>query len=116
MSLLKVNQLLPEQLLNSLIFSVVITDLTGKFVYVNPLFQQKFSHISDTLTNHHFADTVYAEDIKPCNEAAKECIRNPEKPVSITVRKACEGDEFFGLIGKFLPLKMSKVKLLGQCQ
>ncbi len=95
MSLLKVDQLLPEQLLNSLIFSVVITDLSGRFLYVNPLFQHKFAHISDTLTNNHFADTVYAEDIKACNEAAKECIRHPEKPVAITVRKACEGDEFF---------------------
>ncbi|MEN9459093.1 MAG: hypothetical protein RL135_1698, partial [Bacteroidota bacterium] len=95
MSLLKVDQLLPEQLLNSLIFSVVVTDLTGRFLYVNPLFQHKFAHISTTLTNNHFADTVYAEDVKACNEAAKECIRHPEKPVAITVRKACEGDEFF---------------------
>lgn len=95
MSLLKVDQLLPEQLLNSLIFSVVVTDLSGRFLYVNPLFQHKFAHITTTLTNNHFADTVYAEDVKACNEAAKECIRNPEKPVAITVRKACEGDEFF---------------------
>ncbi|PJE47130.1 MAG: hypothetical protein CUR34_06270 [Sediminibacterium sp.] len=113
MSLLKVNQLLPEQLLNSLTFSVVITDLTGKFVYVNPLFQQKFSHISLTLTNHHFADTVYAEDIKPCNEAARECIRNPEKPVSITVRKACEGDEFFWTHWEISAIKNEQGQVIG---
>lgn len=95
MSLLKVNQLLPEQLLNSLIFSVVVTDLTGRFLYVNPLFQHKFAHISATLANNHFADTVYAEDVKACNDAARECIRHPNKPVVITVRKACEGNEFF---------------------
>ncbi len=95
MSLLKVDQLLPEQLLNSLIFSVVVTDLSGRFMYVNPLFQQKFAHISSNLTQNHFADTVYAEDVKACNEAARACIQHPEKPVAITVRKACEGDEFF---------------------
>ncbi|WP_439505820.1 PAS domain S-box protein [Sediminibacterium sp.] len=113
MSLLKVKELLPEQLLNSFTFSVVITDLTGKFVYVNPLFQQKFSHISTTLTNHHFADTVYAEDIKPCNEAARECIRNPEKPVSITVRKACEGDEFFWTHWEISAIKNEQGQVIG---
>jgi len=113
MSLLKVDQLLPSQLLNSLIFSVVITDLSGRFLYVNPLFQHKFSHISTDLTQNHFADTVYAEDVKACNEAARTCIKNPLQPVSITVRKACEGDEFFWTHWEISAVKDESGKVIG---
>lgn len=95
MSLLKVDLLLPGQLLNSLIFSVVITDLEGRFQYVNPLFQHKFSNISENLSSHHFSDTVFADDIRLCNQAARECIRFPEKHITVVARKACEGDDYF---------------------
>jgi len=92
---LKASQLFPEQLLNSLVFSVVVTDLEGRFVYVNPLFQYKFSHIAPDLKQAHFADTVYADDVKMCNEAARECIKNPDKHTTVTVRKATEGEDYF---------------------
>ena len=95
MDQLKANQLFPEQLLSSLVFSVVITDLEGRFLYVNPLFQYKFSHLAPDLKLMHFADTVYADDIKLCNEAARECIKNPEKHVTVTVRKATDTEDFF---------------------
>ncbi|TAG08682.1 MAG: PAS domain S-box protein, partial [Sphingobacteriia bacterium] len=95
MPLLKVDHLLPEQLLNSLIFSVVITDLEGRFQYVNPLFQYKFSNIAGNLSNTHFADTVFADDIRLCNQAARECIRHPEKHTTVVVRKASDEADYF---------------------
>jgi PAS domain S-box-containing protein len=95
MDQVKIDQLLPMQLLNSLVFSVVVTDLEGKFLYVNPLFKYKFSHLGSDLTNKHFAETVFAEDIKLCNEAARECVRFPEKHITVTVRKAVDGDDYF---------------------
>lgn len=95
MSLLKVDQLLPEQLLNSLIFSVVVTNLEGRFLYVNPLFQYKFTHVASNLVHLHFADTVYSDDIRLCNEAARECIRFPEKHTTVIVRKTTEDEDYF---------------------
>ena len=95
MDQMQIDQLLPMQLLNSLVFSVVVTDLEGRFVYVNPLFKYKFSHLGPDLTNKHFAETVFAEDVKLCNEAARECVRVPEKHITVTVRKAVDGDDYF---------------------
>lgn len=92
---LKTDQLFPEQLLNSLVFSVVITDLEGRFMYVNPLFQYKFAHVAPDLKKSHFSDTVFADDVRLCNEAARECIRHPEKHITVTVRKAAEEDDYF---------------------
>ncbi|TAH09452.1 MAG: PAS domain S-box protein [Sphingobacteriia bacterium] len=95
MNHLKADKLFPEQLLNSLIFSVVVTDLGGRFKYVNPLFQYKFSHLSTDFSQLNFAQTVYADDVKLCNDAARECIKNPDKHITVTVRKASEGEDYF---------------------
>ncbi len=105
MNHLKVDQLFPEQLLNSLIFSVVITDLGGRFKYVNPLFQYKFSHLHTEFSQLNFAQTVYADDVKLCNDAARECIKNPGKHVAVTVRKASEGDDYFWTTWEISALK-----------
>ncbi|MFX7764385.1 hypothetical protein ABTK05_22255, partial [Acinetobacter baumannii] len=59
------------------------------------LFKYKFSHLGADLTHKHFAETVFAEDVKLCNEAARECIRVPEKHITVTVRKAVDGDDYF---------------------
>ena len=95
MNQLKADKLFPEQLLNSLIFSVVVTDLGGRFRYVNPLFQYKFAHLTTDFSLLNFAQTVYADDVKLCNDAARECIKHPEKHVAVTVRKASEGEDYF---------------------
>ena len=92
---LKAEKLFPIQLLNSLIFSVVLTDMEGRFLYINPLFQYKFSHLTADLLLTNFAKTVYADDVKLCNDAARECIKNPEKNITVTVRKASESEEYF---------------------
>ncbi len=95
MNQLKADKLFPEQLLNSLIFSVVVTDLGGRFKYVNPLFQYKFAHLTADFSLLNFAQTVYADDVQLCNDAARECIKHPEKHVAVTVRKPSEGDDYF---------------------
>lgn len=64
MDQVQIDQLLPMQLLNSLVFSVVVTDLEGRFVYVNPLFKYKFSHLGADLTHKHFAETVFCRRCK----------------------------------------------------
>jgi PAS domain S-box-containing protein len=90
MNSLQVDSLLPQQLLDSRIFSVVITDLSGGYLYVNSLFQEKFSFISDNLIGSHFSNTVFSKDVILCNTAAKACIKEPGQTFEITVRKATD--------------------------
>jgi PAS domain S-box-containing protein len=90
MNSLQVETILPQQLLDSRIFSVVVTDLNGGYLYVNSLFQEKFSFISDNLIGSHFSNTVYSKDVILCNTAAKACIKEPGQPFEITVRKATD--------------------------
>lgn len=94
MNQLQVDQLLPQQLLHSRVFSVVITDLSGGYLYVNPLFQEKFSFVTNQLLGTHFSNTVYAQDVSLCNAAAKACIKSPGKSVGITVRKATDATDY----------------------
>ena len=94
MNQLQVDQLLPQQLLHSRVFSVVITDLSGGYLYVNPLFQEKFSFVTNQLLGTHFSNTVYAHDVSLCNAAAKACIKSPGKSVGITVRKATDETDY----------------------
>ena len=90
MNSLQAETLLPQQLLDSRIFSVVITDLTGEYLYVNSLFQEKFSFVSDNLIGSHFSNTVFSKDVILCNTAAKACIKEPGQSFEITVRKATD--------------------------
>ncbi len=113
MNQLKADKLFPEQLLNSLIFSVVVTDLGGRFKYVNPLFQYKFSHLSTDFSQLNFAQTVYADDVKLCNDAAKECIKHPDKHITVTVRKASEGEDYFWTTWEISVLKNEDGSLAG---
>ncbi len=113
MNQLKADKLFPEQLLNSLIFSVVVTDLGGRFKYVNPLFQYKFSHLSTDFSQLNFAQTVYADDVKLCNDAARECIKHPDKHITVTVRKASEGEDYFWTTWEISVLKNEDGSLAG---
>ena len=90
MNSLQAETLLPQQLLDSRIFSVVITDLTGEYLYVNSLFQEKFSFVSENLIGSHFSNTVFSKDVILCNTAAKACIKEPGQSFEVTVRKATD--------------------------
>ena len=94
MNTLQVDKLLPQQLLYSRIFSVVITDLSGAYLYVNKLFQENFTFVSDKLIGNHFSATVFNKDVTYCNEAAKFSIKDPTKTVGITVRKALANNDY----------------------
>jgi PAS domain S-box-containing protein len=94
MNTLQVDKLLPQHLLYSRIFSVVITDLSGAYLYVNNLFQENFTFVSEKLVGNHFSTTVFNNDVNFCNEAAKFCIKDPTQAVGITVRKAIENNDY----------------------
>ncbi len=94
MNTLQVDKLLPHQLLHSRIFSVVITDLSGGYLYVNSLFQEKFSFVSNNLLGSHYSNTVFSKDVVLCNAAAKACIKEPGQSFGITVRKATDAKDY----------------------
>lgn len=83
----EITRLLPTFLLCSQSYSVVVTDLEGKYIFVNDLFKKRFSFITTDFIGLPFQHTVHEEDIEKCNEAAYYCITHPEEIVSLMVRK-----------------------------
>lgn len=72
---------------NSPTFYYVRIGLDGKYTYVNELFQQSFGHISSNFIGQESTKmSVHPDDIPLC-EMVTECLENPKKVVSITIRK-----------------------------
>ncbi len=80
-------KLLPPYLLRSQSYSVVITDLEGKYIFVNELFKKRFSFIAADFIGLAFQCTIYEEDVEKCNQAAAYCIMHPNETVSLVLRK-----------------------------
>lgn len=83
----EIARLLPGFLLCSQNYSVVVTDLEGKYLFVNEVFKNRFSFLATDFIGLPFQSTVYEEDIEKCNEAAYYCITHPEETVSLLIRK-----------------------------
>lgn len=78
---------LPDWLLKSGLFYVVITDMEGKYLYVNDFFSKKFNSYDDIHERKYFTETVISEDIQKALEAATSCIQNPDKSFVVDLRK-----------------------------
>lgn len=78
---------LPDWIPRSTVFSVVITDLEGRYLYVNDCFYNRFSWITKHFIGKPFANSVHPDDVEKCNAAAWECIQHPDKIVEVQVRK-----------------------------
>jgi PAS domain S-box-containing protein len=85
-------RLIPTFLLHSHNYSVVVTDLEGKYIFVNELFKERFSFVTTDFIGLPFQATVHPEDVEKCNEAAYYCITHPNETVSLLLRKP--EDEF----------------------
>ncbi|GAB4109360.1 MAG: hypothetical protein OHK0057_22130 [Thermoflexibacter sp.] len=83
----KIAHLLPSYLRNSKTYSVVVTDLEGKYIFVNELFKERFSFIATDFIGLPFQLTIHEEDIEKCNKAAYHCITHPGEIVNLLVRK-----------------------------
>ncbi|SNS18930.1 PAS domain S-box-containing protein [Belliella buryatensis] len=81
------NHPLPDWIFNSGLFYVVITDMEGKYLYVNDFFIKKFQSVDTDITNKYFTETVIAEDIESAIEAATKCIQNPSQSFEVDLRK-----------------------------
>ncbi len=88
-----------DQLLRCLIGSptyyVIRTDLEGRYTYVNPLFQQRFSYLSSDFRGMPFQETIHPGDVETCNQAAIGCITRPGQPIKLAIRKSGPTGDFY---------------------
>jgi PAS domain S-box-containing protein len=88
-----------DQLLRCLIDSptyyVIRTNLEGRYTYVNPHFQQKFSYMASNFYGMPFQETIHPGDVETCNEAAIQCITRPGQPVKLAIRKSTPTGDYY---------------------
>lgn len=87
MSSVKISKLLPKWLTHSAVYSVVVIDMEGKYLFVNDCFSKRFSFLRDDFIGTDFKDTVHPEDIEKCNNTAYQCIQDPSGPKRVQIRK-----------------------------
>ena len=106
---------IPNYLINSSTYYVVVTDLEGKYSFYNETFIRKFSFLGENLLGNPFDVTVDPKDVEKCNQAALDCITNPGKVVSLFVRKPENSKEetFYLTSWNFSLLQDSKGEPLG---
>ncbi len=78
--------LIPEYLLHSKSYMVVVTDLEGRYTFVNDVFKNRFSFL-DNFIGIPSSDTIHPEDIEKHNIASYTCITTPDIVVEVQVRK-----------------------------
>lgn len=87
--------LLPKALCNSTTYYVLVTDSQGRYLYVNPLYRTRFSFVGSDFVGEFATDTIHADDVEKCLNAAAECLTNPDSTVNVILRKPT------GLSGQF---------------
>jgi PAS domain S-box-containing protein len=101
----EIKEFLPSWILRSRNHYLIITDLEGNYIFVNDLFQKRFSFISDNFIGLSAQNSVHPEDLEKCATASLECINKPDAVVNLKIRKPdgrntgeyCETDWEFSL-------------------
>ncbi|GAB4133814.1 MAG: hypothetical protein Fur0027_22230 [Raineya sp.] len=91
----KIAPLLPEYLLHSEIFFVVITDMEGKYLFVNDVFKKRFAFITQEWEGKDSFIAIYPEDHQVCLKAVEQCFNNPDKVVKVHLRKPATNQNDF---------------------
>ncbi|MDW8295866.1 MAG: PAS domain-containing protein [Raineya sp.] len=103
----------PSFLLNSHTYYVCITDLEGKYAFVNNFFAKRFSFIATNFIGLPFQGTIHKEDILKCNEAARQCIQEPNKITKVLVRKPTPNGDFCWTDWEFSLLQDENMQPIG---
>ncbi len=91
----EITSLIPEFLINSETYSLVIINLEGFYVYVNPLFEKQFSFVCDNFIGQSSLIAIYFEDHDKCLKAIQQCFAQPNKPIKVYLRKPASNDQDF---------------------
>jgi hypothetical protein len=87
---------IPSFLINSTSYYVVITNLEGKYIFVNDCFKQRFSFVTDDFINKESFIAISPLDHGVCIEAGQKCIENPNEVVRVDLRKPdTNADDFY---------------------
>ncbi|MFY8024746.1 MAG: PAS domain-containing protein [Sediminibacterium sp.] len=99
-------KLLPKFLLNSKIFSLIVTDLEGRYIYVNDLFKERFSFLQTQFIGDPVSIAIHPDDLAKCVEVVQLCMLNPDQSFPIQIRKPSEdGDKFYWTQWEFSQFK-----------
>ncbi|MCS7004998.1 MAG: PAS domain S-box protein [Cytophagales bacterium] len=82
-----IEKYVPWYLLHSEDYSLVITDLEGRYIFVNEVFRKRFSFICEDFIGQPAFIAIYPEDHATCLKAVEECLANPDKIVKVILRK-----------------------------
>lgn len=110
----EIKSLLPEYLLNSETYSLVITDLEGRYIFVNDIFKDRFSFICENFIGQPSFITIYPEDHQVYLKAVEQCFANPDKVVKVNLRKPdTNASDFYWTQWEFSVFKDQHKKPIG---
>jgi len=78
---------IPYFLVNSKVYDIVITDLEGKYLYVNENFKKRFSFVSNQFIGKSHTISIHPDDELKADQAVLKCLENPSQPVKVELRK-----------------------------
>lgn len=87
--------LLPAFLRNSLTYSLVATDLEGKYTFVNDIFKERFAFLGDDFIGKPVEFAIHPEDLQECGEIAQKCIQSPDQVFPLQIRKPSNNEGEF---------------------
>ncbi len=91
----EVRALIPEWILRSKSCSLAVTDLEGKYIFVNDVFERRFAFLADDFHGLPFDMSIHPDDVEKCNAAAYECMTNPQAVVEVQMRKPGKEGDFY---------------------
>lgn len=107
-------KLLPKFLLNSKTYSLIVTDLEGKYIYVNDLFKERFSFLKTQFIGDPVSIAIHPDDLAKCDEIVKQCFLYPNQSFPIQIRKpSVVENEYFSSKWEFSLLKDSQQNPVG---
>lgn len=90
-----IGSLLPGWMRHSRLYSIIVTDLEGKYLYVNDLFLEKFSFITDCFIGKPSTIAILPDDIGVCEIAVQQLFAQNGTPVTVRLRKpSATGSDF----------------------
>ena len=87
--------MIPGWILRSKSYSLAVTDLEGKYIFVNEVFEQRFSFLAGSLEGLPFRMSIHPDDAEKCTAAAYECMSNPQAVVEVQMRKPGKEGDFY---------------------
>lgn len=79
----------------------IITDMRGKYTYVNDLYKKIFFNSSVDFRQEYFETSIFPEDITLYNDARTECLNNPGTSVTIDIRRFRSDGSYFWIRWEF---------------